>query len=145
MSWHARVLVAALARALPLAPAPARAATTSATCRRSTSGAVRPHVTMIGDSSLAGVRWVNAYGDMKGGYDLSFDAESCRRTDYQGCMGREGYAPRAAVEGLTIHRGNLSPYVVAMVGYNDGADMFRSGIDHFMEEALRQGVRRCSG
>ena len=47
------------------------------------------HVSLIGDSTLAGVRWNNTWGTI-GAYNYVFDAESCRRTIGASCKGREG-------------------------------------------------------
>lgn len=57
---------------------------------------------LIGDSSLAGVRWYGTYGNLAS-YNYRFNAESCRRTIDASCRGREGFAPYNAVRILRHH------------------------------------------
>jgi len=81
------LLVASVAVAVPAQPASAYT-----TVYFNGAGSA-PRVLLIGDSSLAGVRWNGgAYDPMKI-FNFSFDAESCRRTTTTSCGGREGIGP----------------------------------------------------
>ena len=49
-----------------------------------------PHISLIGDSTLTGVRWYADYGDLRQ-FNFVLSAESCRRTVELSCVSREGY------------------------------------------------------
>ena len=74
-----------VATASPWRPSPARWRSAPSrpvpTRRASTSAAVvgTPWISMIGDSTLSGVRWTNNYWPLER-FNYTFDAESCRRT-----------------------------------------------------------------
>ena len=57
-----------------------------------------PHVSLLGDSTMAGMAWNSTTGndprDIVGNsYRLTFDAESCRRLVHPSCRGRFGSVP----------------------------------------------------
>lgn len=112
-----------------------------------------PRVTLIGDSTMAAMRWATydnddpdtlANNDIRGiisdSYDLVFDAESCRRLVGTSCRGREGYTP---VSVLPLMRGRLNGIMgstlVMMAGYDE--TWIDSGVDAVMAEAERQGIQ----
>jgi len=95
---------------------------------------------MVSDSSFAGIRWNGALGFLQG---AAWDArlESCRRLIGVSCRGREGYAPRTAVNELsTLPYG----YEVAVIvtGYNDYASMFPTALDAVIRTARSKGIER---
>jgi hypothetical protein len=84
-------------------------------------------VLLIGDSTLAAVRW---YGNARvalQGFDFTLDAESCRRLVGTSCRGREGYAPSNAVNAILSKPGTYDT-VVLMTGYDDWGSYFASAV-----------------
>lgn len=98
-----------------------------------------PHIGLIGDSTLAGVRWMSSYGDLRQ-YNFVFDAESCRRTLDRSCWSREDYRPETALQALQRHSGEWGEVLVVMSGYNDVSFRFDEGVDAIIIEARRQGI-----
>ncbi|MEO5901524.1 MAG: hypothetical protein ABIR68_15550, partial [Ilumatobacteraceae bacterium] len=92
-----------------------------------------PRVTLIGDSTMAAMRWyswddddadTSANNDIReiisDSYDLLFSAESCRRLVNISCRGREGYTPSSTLPLMqTDVRGQMGKVVVLMDGYDD--------------------------
>src|SRR3954452_14770474 len=90
-----------------------------------------PRVTLIGDSTMAAMRW-SLYDDddpdtiadndvreiVGNSYDLLFSAESCRRLVATSCRGREGYVPQSALPLMRgDFRGEMGKALVIMAGY----------------------------
>ena len=59
-------------------------------------GAGADPIGLIGDSTLAGIRWWANYGALER-YDFVLDAESCRRTIAESCWSRAIKARRTGV------------------------------------------------
>ena len=112
-----------------------------------------PRVTLIGDSTMAAMRW-SLYDDddpdtiadndvreiIGNSYDLLFSAESCRRLVATSCRGREGYVPVSTLPLMRGElRGQMGTALVIMVGYDDLA--IDSEIDAILAEATAQGVQ----
>ncbi len=117
------------------------AAPASAAATRVFTGAPAgaPTIGLIGDSTLAGIRWTNSYGPLAS-VNYSFNAESCRRTIDLSCSGREGYAPPNALSILQSRSGQWGTVLVMVTGYNDAGYRFDDGVDAIMAEAARQGI-----
>jgi hypothetical protein len=96
-------------------------------------------VGLIGDSTLAGVRWFEAYGPLER-FNFVFDAESCRRTIEQSCWSRESYRASNAMDALQEHAGDWGDVLVMMTGYNDPSNGFRDAVEAITAEAERQGI-----
>lgn len=96
-------------------------------------------VGLIGDSTLAGVRWFEAYGPLQR-FNFVFDAESCRRTIEQSCWSRESYRASNAMDALQEHAGDWGDVLVMMTGYNDPSSGFRDAVEAITAEAERQGI-----
>jgi hypothetical protein len=97
-------------------------------------------VLLIGDSTLAGVRW---YGNARvalQGFDYTLDAESCRRLVGTSCRGREGYAPSNAVNAILSKPGTFDT-VVLMTGYDDWGSYFASAVGQVVAAARAKGAR----
>ena len=77
-----------------------------------------PHISLIGDSTLAGVRWYADYGALER-FNFVFSAESCRRTIEQSCISREGYRSANVIAAMRALDGELGEVLVVMSGYND--------------------------
>jgi hypothetical protein len=105
-----------------------------------------PPVSLIGDSTMAGMAWNSTTGndprDIVGNaYRLTFDAESCRRLVSGSCRGRFGYTPMSVLPLMkTTLAGRLGEAMVVMAGYDDSS--ITNAVDLVMAEAEAQGVIR---
>ena len=79
-----------------------------------------PHISLIGDSTLTGVRWYADYGALER-FNFVFSAESCRRTFEQSCISQEGYRSENVIAAMRTLDGELGEVLVVMSGYNDPA------------------------
>jgi hypothetical protein len=119
------VLLAAVVLAL-LASGPAAAAKTGG-----------PRVTFIGDSVAASLLFVpDAKRALGRGLDLRLDLAVCRRLVQPSCT-YQGETPATALEVVQRTGRSLGDVAVVMVGYNDSASQYRSGLDRVMR-ALRK-------
>jgi hypothetical protein len=96
-------------------------------------------ISLIGDSTLTGVRWYDDFGDLRQ-YDFLLNAESCRRTIGQSCISREGYRSETVLAAMNTHFGDLGEVLVVMSGYNDPDWTIDDSISLVTEEARSQGV-----
>ena len=58
-----------------------------------------PHISLVGDSTLTGVRWYSDYGALRR-FNFVLSAESCRRTIERSCISREGYRSATVIEAM---------------------------------------------
>jgi hypothetical protein len=98
-----------------------------------------PAISLIGDSTLTGVRWYADYGALRQ-FNFVLSAESCRRTIEQSCISREGYRSANVLGAMQSLRGELGEVLVVMSGYNDPVWTIDEAIDGVVAEARRQGV-----
>ena len=98
-----------------------------------------PHISLIGDSTLTGVRWYADYGELER-FNFVLSAESCRRTIEQSCISREGYRSANVVSAMRTLDGELGDVLVIMSGYNDPIWTIDEAITAVVEEARSQGV-----
>ncbi len=95
--------------------------------------------TIIGDSAMAGVRWNEALGGLRGFY-ADDRLESCRRLVDTSCRGREGRRPPTVL--LEI---NLVPspapgdVLIVATGYNDFDTKFASHSRLVLDAAVAKG------
>jgi hypothetical protein len=105
-----------------------------------------PPVSLIGDSTMAGMAWNSTTGDdprdiVGNAYRLTFDAESCRRLVAASCRGRFGTTPLSVLPLMrTTLAGRLGEAMVVMAGYDDAS--ITNAVDLVMAEAESQGVTR---
>lgn len=97
------------------------------------------HISLVGDSTLAGVRWYSDYGALRR-FNFVLNAESCRRTIELSCISREGYRSENAIAAMRSLNGELGEVVVIMSGYNDPVWTIGDAIDGVVEEARSQGA-----
>ena len=95
---------------------------------------------LLGDSTLAGLRWYEQGQASVAGFQYVLDAEACRRLAYQGCEGREGRTPASAkvvVQRLT------EPFdvIVVQAGYHGRAPTFHDEMKAFVDAANATGAR----
>ena len=98
-----------------------------------------PYISIIGDSTLTGVRWYADYGALER-FNFVFSAESCRRTIEQSCISREGYRSANVVGAMSTLEGDLGEVLVVMSGYNDPVWTIDEAIAGVVEAARAQGV-----
>ncbi|MEY2552321.1 MAG: hypothetical protein QOC57_181, partial [Ilumatobacteraceae bacterium] len=105
-----------------------------------------PPVSLIGDSTMAGMQW-NATGaddpraTVGNAYKLTFDAESCRRLVIDSCRGRFGTVPVSVLPLMrSTLKGKLGEALVVMAGYDDAS--ITNAADQVVAEAEAQGVVR---
>ena len=98
-----------------------------------------PHISLIGDSTLTGVRWYADYGALER-FNFVFSAESCRRTFEQSCISQEGYRSENAIAAMRTLDGELGEVLVVMTGYNDPGETIDEAIAGVVDEARSQGV-----
>ncbi len=98
-----------------------------------------PHISLIGDSTLSGVRWYADYGALEQ-YNFVLSAESCRRTIEQSCISREGYRSQNVIGAMNTLDGQLGELLVIMSGYNDPVWTIDEAIEGVVDEARDQGV-----
>jgi len=98
-----------------------------------------PHISLIGDSTLTGVRWYADYGALER-FNFVFSAESCRRTIERSCISREGYRSANVISAMQTLDGSLGDVLVVMSGYNDPIWTIDEAIAGVVDEARRQGV-----
>ena len=96
-------------------------------------------VSLIGDSTLAGVRWYADYGSLER-FNFVLNAESCRRTVELSCISREGYRSSNVLATMRSLNGQLGEVAVIMSGYNDPIDTIDEAIAAVTDEARSQGV-----
>jgi hypothetical protein len=105
-----------------------------------------PPVSLLGDSTMAGMQWDAMVGDdprdiVGDSYRLTFNAESCRRLVIGSCRGRFGSVPVSLLPLMkTTLNGQLGEAMVVMAGYDDAS--IANDVDLVMDEAEAQGVTR---
>ena len=104
-----------------------------------TTPASAPHISVIGDSTLTGVRWYSDYGALQQ-FNFVFSAESCRRTIEQSCISREGYRSANVIGAMRTLDGDLGDVLVVMSGYNDPVWTIDEAIAGVVDEARDQDV-----
>lgn len=97
------------------------------------------NISLIGDSTLTGVRWYADYGELER-FNFVLSAESCRRTIGQSCISREGYRSATVVSAMRTLDGELGDVLVVMSGYNDPVWTIDDAITAVVDEARDQGV-----
>jgi hypothetical protein len=96
-------------------------------------------VTIISDSTMAGVRWNGALAGFQGFHAVA-KLESCRRLVAASCRGREGYAPPNVV--TEINRlAPVGPEEILLIatGYDDWYGRFSSDFDIVVNTARAKG------
>src|SRR5262245_24963144 len=98
-----------------------------------------PHISLIGDSTLTGVRWYADYGALQR-FNFVLSAESCRRTIERSCISWEGYRSANVITAMRDLDGELGELLVVMSGYNDPVGTIDDAIAGVVDEARSQGV-----
>jgi len=77
----------------------------------------KPRVLLMGDSTLAALRWFEKGQTSLDGFKYILDAEPCRRIVHWGCMGREERMPPSATDALEKYVEDFD-VIVLMAGYH---------------------------
>ncbi len=96
-------------------------------------------VLLMGDSTLAGLRWYSAAQVALRGANYVLDLESCRRLIGLSCGGREGRRPPNAVDAINAQPGTFD-VVVIMTGYNDWYTSIPSAFDAVVAASRAKGA-----
>lgn len=96
-------------------------------------------VTIISDSTMAGIRWNGALGGLQG-FNAVTKLESCRRLVQPSCRGREGYVPPSLVAELNA-MDPVDPEEILLIstGYDDWHGRFSSDFDIVVATARARG------
>jgi peptidoglycan/LPS O-acetylase OafA/YrhL len=126
--------------AKPLVSAPASSessdqATTSATPAQNHSS-----VLLLGDSTLAPLRWFVGADASLSGFTYVLDAESCRKLANRGCEGREGRIPPSFVS--TLDKATVADILVVMGGYHSHPSMILKEFRATVDAAREAGFKR---
>lgn len=101
----------------PVTTSTSPAVSTDTTIADPTAPKKRPQVLLIGDSTLAALRWFQDGQASLSGFRYILDAEPCRRIVFWGCMGREERMPESAVDALEKYTEQFD-VIVLMAGYH---------------------------
>jgi hypothetical protein len=110
-----------------------------------------PRTLIITDSTGAFIRWeaknaptFQQLDPLNVGGSWEFRGESCRAISITSCHGREGYAPPNVLDELaTIQVGEFDELTL-MVGYNEGAENMKLGIEAVLTAARAKGIDHVS-
>ena len=101
-------------------------------------------VLLIGDSTLAPLRWFESGLAGVSGFDYVLDAESCRRISLSSCRGREERTPRSVVpvlDSLTEENDHFDT-IVLMGGYHSDEGSILREFDDLVAAVRRHGASR---
>ena len=101
-------------------------------------------VLLIGDSTLAPLRWFKEGTKSLKGFDYKLEAESCRRLAYDSCKGREKRVPSSAapvIKKLTDKK-ELYQTVVVMGGYHSTPTTIGPEFDLLVKAIRAHGATR---
>lgn len=98
------------------------------------------NVLLLGDSTMASLRWFEQGTVSLDGFNYKLDAESCRRIADSSCYGREKRIPKSALRALEEFDGPLD-FVVLMAGYDSSVQRVDDELERFLDEVHAQGVK----
>lgn len=98
------------------------------------------NVLLLGDSTMAALRWFEQGTVSLAGFNYQLDAESCRSIANWSCWGREKRRPENAVNTLEGYEGALD-YVVLMAGYDSSVQRVGDEFRRFIESAQAKDVK----
>ena len=97
-------------------------------------------VLLLGDSTMASLRWFEQGTVSLSGFSYTLDVESCRRIADASCYGREKRTPKNAVRTLEEFSGALD-YVVLMAGYDSSVKRVGNEFKRFIEATRAKDVK----
>lgn len=114
--------------------------TTTTTTTTTTVPRVKPRVLLVGDSTMAAVRWFQAGRKALSGASFIIDVESCRSIGGYSCFGREYRAPSTAYEVVQSVKGKLD-VVVLMAGTHHNPATVESDLRSFRRIVAKKGAK----
>jgi peptidoglycan/LPS O-acetylase OafA/YrhL len=97
-------------------------------------------VLLLGDSTMATLRWFEDGQKSLEGFDYVLDVESCRKISLKSCEGREKRVPLSAAETLRAYAKPVD-VVVLMAGYHSWTEQFDDEIREIADAAKYKGTR----
>lgn len=97
------------------------------------------NVLLLGDSTMAALRWFEDGQKSLAGFDWVLDVESCRKISLKSCEGREERVPPSAVEALRAYAQPVD-LVVLMAGYHSSTEQFADEIRDIAAAARYKGA-----
>jgi peptidoglycan/LPS O-acetylase OafA/YrhL len=97
-------------------------------------------VYLLGDSTLAELRWFAGASASLQGFSYTLDAESCRKLASKGCEGRERRVPPSAVD--TLRTAPLADVLLVMGGYHSHPSRILGEFKATIAAAREAGFRR---
>jgi peptidoglycan/LPS O-acetylase OafA/YrhL len=98
------------------------------------------NVLLLGDSTMASLRWFEQGTVSLEGFNYQLDAESCRRIADSSCYGREKRIPKSALRTLEEFAGPLD-YVVLMAGYDSSVNRVDDELRRIIDAAQVKNVK----
>lgn len=98
------------------------------------------NVLLLGDSTMAALRWFEQGTVSLDGFNHKLDVESCRRIADASCYGREKRIPKSALRALQEFEGPLD-YVILMAGYDSSVKRVDDELKRFIEQVHVMGVK----
>lgn len=95
---------------------------------------------LLGDSTMAALRWFEQGSVGLSGFNYVLDAESCRKIADPSCAGREKRTPKTAVQTVADFEGPLD-CIVFMGGYDSSVKRFNDELQSFIREAKAKGIK----
>ena len=103
---------------------------------------INQRVVIIGDSTIASLRWVRQSQVALQGFEATLDAESCRRLVRANCKSREGNKSMNTVGVILNLKVDTTDILVIGVGYNDESVRFANDFDQVIAAARSRGIAR---
>ena len=100
----------------------------------------KPRVLLVGDSTMAALRWFKEGKKSLFGASFIVDVESCRAIGGQSCFGREYRAPSTAYEVVQSVKGKLD-VVVLMAGTHHNPSTVESDLREFRKLVAKKGAK----
>ena len=98
------------------------------------------NVLLLGDSTMASLRWFEQGTVSLEGFNYQLDAESCRRIADSSCYGREKRIPKSALRTLEDFKGPLD-YVILMAGYDSSVQRVDDELARIIDAAQVKNVK----
>jgi hypothetical protein len=114
--------------------------TTTTTTTTTTVPRVKPRVLLVGDSTMAAIRWFKDGRKALSGSTFIVDVESCRSIGGYSCWGREGRAPSTAYEVVESVKGRLD-VVVLMAGTHHNPATVESDLRSLRRIVAKKGAK----
>lgn len=104
------------------------------------SNPISRSVLLVGDSTLATLRWFSGSSASISGFEYVLDAESCRKLANRSCSGgREGRTPPSVAD--SISKAKVHDRVVVMAGYHSYPDTIASEFQAVVDAARDRGYK----